>query len=157
MFDHLEWWQVILLLAPIMLIMAVIRRQEKWRGCTPYAALSHSQKTLVLLQLLPPSLTAKYLLKLEVHELETYLNSGLKIQGAGTTLHEPLIKEYLRGLASPQKDAEASNLHERLCKATLAPPREALEHLENLWPRPHLDAPSATVASPEPVAKALTR
>ena len=136
MFDHLEWWQVIVLLAPIMITMALIRRREKWQGCTPYASLNGTQKTLILLQLLPPALAARYLKDLEVHELESYLNSGLKIQGSGIVLHEPIIKEYLKGLASPLKDAEAANLHERLAKATLAVPSKALTHIEELWPRP---------------------
>ena len=135
MFDHLDWWQIILLLAPIMLIMTAVRRTEKRRGSTLYPALTQAQKTFVLLQLLPPSLAARFLIGLEVQELETYLQAGSKIEGTGLLVHESVMKEYYRNLESKIHDSEGP-LQERLAYAALSAPQEALRHLESIWPRP---------------------
>ena len=142
MFDHLEWWQVLLLLAPVVLIMTALRRIEKRRGSTLYPALTPAQKTFILLQLLPPSLAARYLIGLEVHELETYLKAGSEIQGTGLLVQDPVMKEYFKGLESKGHDSEGP-LQERLANAVLAAPQEALTHLERTWPRPEFPVSSS--------------
>ena len=145
MFDHLEWWQVLVLLSPIVLVMKLIQRQEKRPGATLFPALTPFQKTWVLLQQLPPSLSARFLLSLEVHELETYLKSGQSIQGTGLLLQEPVIKEFFKGFDAPRRDSDGG-LQERLANAVLTSPQLALQHLKKVWPLPDLDSASGVTS-----------
>ena len=147
MFDHLDWWQVLLLLAPIVLVMKLVQRQEKRRGATLYPTLTPFQKTWVLLQQLPPSVSARFLLSLEVHELETYLKSGQSIKGTGLLLQEPVIKEFFKGFEAPRRDSDGG-LQERLANAVLASPQMALQHMKKVWPLPDIDQPESVPSTP---------
>jgi hypothetical protein len=133
-FDHLEWWQVILLLAPVVVVMTSVKYFERRRGSTLYHELTPTQKTFVLLQLLPPSLAADFLRRLDVNELETYLQAGARIKGTGLLVHEQVMKEYFKDLKC-KGDTEGS-LQERLATAALTDDEAALAHIQRVWPRP---------------------
>lgn len=134
MFDHMVWWQALLILLPLVAIMKIIRYREDTIGTTPYKDLSPMQKSWVLVQLMPPALSAKFLQSLNDEQRQSYFAKGQAILGGGLRLHEPVIKEYLAKSGLPLADSEANFPQERLAKAVLSEPDLALAHLRNLWP-----------------------
>lgn len=133
MFDHLIWWQALAILLPLLGVMHWIRYREDTVGATRYRDLAPSQKTWLLVQLLPPSVGAKFLCDLSEDERKLYLHQGQKIAGSGIRLQDSVVQEYLKDSGLPLKDAEAGSSRERLARAALSNPDLAVTHLREVW------------------------
>jgi hypothetical protein len=133
-FDHLLWWQAIAILLPLLGMMHWIRYREDTVGATPFRDLAPSQKTWLLLQLLPPSVGAKFLYDCSEEQRKQYLLQGQKISGSAIRLQDAVVYEYLKESGLPLKDAEASTPRERLARAALSNPEQAIIHLREVWP-----------------------
>ena len=133
MFDHLLWWQALAILLPLLGVMHWIRYREDTVGATRYRDLAPSQKIWLLVQLLPPSVGAKFLSDLSEEERNLYLHQGQKIAGSAIRLQDSVVQEYLKDSALPLKDAEAGSSRERLARAALSNPDLAISHLRKVW------------------------
>lgn len=103
MFDRLDWYEIILLLAPVALLMTWVKRREVRQNGVDFKALSSSQKIWMFVTLLPPGLSATLLSKMNPGEREQLLNEGQKIKGRAGTASLPLMAEFLRNLGEEKK------------------------------------------------------
>lgn len=107
--DRLEGWQLILVLAPLMLIMTVIRKREESATSMKLAALNEMQKGWVFLSMLAPGLAAKLLTLLSAEERDRLLHAGGVLSGSPRKVAFPVLelffkKSGLKGL--PGKDVD---------------------------------------------------
>jgi hypothetical protein len=134
-FDHLIWWQVLALLAPVVGLTYYIRWQEQNRSITHYKDLTAAQKGWVFLNLLPPGSSAKLLLGLESVEQQAYLNAGKTILGPGRQLHEPVIREFLSYCDAKQVPSEPPLWIDRLSQYVARQPTDStVQLLRKRWP-----------------------
>jgi hypothetical protein len=146
-FDHLIWWQVLALLAPVVTLTYYIRYREQMRLITPYSSLSAPQKTWILLSVLPPGVDAKVQLLMDPQERAIYMQSGQSLMGAGHRLYEPVVKEFLSFY--PRKEVPATEGHavDRLRQlVSQVPPIETLQVIRRYWPTGLASTSTATVA-----------
>lgn len=107
--DRLEGWQLLLLLAPLMLIMTVIRKREEGAASMKLGALNDLQKGWVFLSLLAPGLGAKILTLLNAEERDRVLHAGGGLTGSPRRVALPVLEIFFKrsGLKSlPGKDVE---------------------------------------------------
>ncbi len=103
MFDRMPGWQVLLLLAPLVLVMAWIRRRELMAGTTTYAELNEAQKAWIFFLILPPGLAAGLLACFDSDEVMGYIRASSSIKGGGANLVRPVLKEFYRFLDDDPK------------------------------------------------------
>lgn len=107
--DRLEGWQLLALLAPLMLIMTVIRKREESAASLKLASLNELQKGWVFLSMLAPGLGAKLLTLLDSEERERVLQAGGALKGSPRQVAFPILETFfrkneLKGI--PGKDVE---------------------------------------------------
>lgn len=100
MFDRPEWWQVLLLITPISLIIQGLKWREHASKNTSYRALSPAQNGWVLLHFLPPGDSARVWAELSQSERDGYLEAGQQLRGSGRGLAAPLVKHVYKLLAA---------------------------------------------------------
>lgn len=149
MFDHLNWWQILVVLAPLVAVMQLIKFREVRQGETRPGELSLEQKSWILLTILPPGLTARLQSKLEPDELRRYLDAGAQLKGHGRPVGEAVLKEYFHKLPSKFKRGESPDLLEKLILAFEHDPSLALHLVRTGQPLPlKLEPASTTVVGP---------
>lgn len=116
MFDRLLWWQVVGLLAPLVLAMWWIRQRELAAISTSYKQLSEAQKGWVLLMLLPPGTASRLLAAMEPAVRESYIESGATIKGNGRNLIKPVMAFAVKQLPPEIKKQTSSNVEENLAR-----------------------------------------
>ena len=97
--DRLEGWQLLLVLAPLVLIMTLIKK----------AALNQLQKAWVFTTLLAPGLGAKLLTLLSVEERERVLNAGGNLTGSPRKVALPVLELFFKSTdfkSPPGKDVD---------------------------------------------------
>lgn len=120
MFDRPEWWQVLLLITPISLIIYGLRWREFVLENTSFKALTDTQKGYILLHYMPPGAAAGFWNKMEAWERESYLKAGAEIRGSGKRLVAPLIKEVIKKLAQEGDKPPSTESSDPLEKLALA-------------------------------------
>ncbi len=145
MFDRLEWWQVIGLLAPLVAVMQFIRMRELAAVSTGFAQLSAAQRGWVLMTLLPPGTTSRLLLAMPVETRSGYIEAGSTIKGSGRNLIKPVVRFAVSRLPADLKKQAGSSLDENLSRLTRwadAEPEEFLSWLHEQCPPPAIPAPA---------------
>lgn len=107
--DQLNGWQLLAVLAPLMLIMTVIKRREEAAASLNWGTLNQVQKGWVFLSLLAPGLLATVLHRLPEQERERLLSAGAELQGSVSKVAFPALEGFFKasGLKSmPGKDVE---------------------------------------------------
>ncbi len=107
--DQLNGWQLLALLAPLMVIMSVIKRREESAGSIKLASLNKLQMGWVFLSLLAPGIFAKVLKQLNSEERESLLTAGGELQGSPGKVALPVLEAFFKatGVKSlPGKDVE---------------------------------------------------
>lgn len=94
--DRLEGWQLLALLAPLMLIMTIIRKREESAGSLKLAGLNEIQKGWVFLSMLAPGLAAKVLTLLAPEERERVLHAGGELKGSPRGVAFPVLETFFR-------------------------------------------------------------
>ena len=120
MFDRPEWWQVLLLITPVSLIIYGIRWRETVLKNTAFKALSDTQKGYILLHYMPPGTAAKFWNKMEAWERDSYMKAGAEIRGTGKLLVAPLIKEVIKKLTKEGDKPPSTESNDPLEKLALA-------------------------------------
>lgn len=107
--DRLEGWQLILVLAPLMLIMTVIRKREESATSIKLAALNELQKGWVFLTMLAPGLAAKVLTLLSGEERERIVHAGSNLIGSPRKIALPVLEHFFKSTelkSVPGKDID---------------------------------------------------
>lgn len=135
MFDRLDWWQILLLLAPIAASMSWVRRRELKQEGIDVASLSAMQKAWVFITLLPPGISATLLEKLSEGERSEVLNQGRQIQGNRKTASLPLLVEFVKFLGEEKKvkTSEPSEVVDYICARYETKPGELLADIRKCW------------------------
>lgn len=120
MFDRPEWWQVLILIAPISLVIYGLRWRELMLANTPFKALTPTQKGYVLLHYLPPGVSARIWTVLDPAEREGYMQAGKSIRGSGKLLVAPLVKEVVQTLTKAKRKPPSTESSDPLEKLALA-------------------------------------
>lgn len=94
--DRLEGWQLLLLLCPLMLIMAVIRKREESAASMRLKEINELQKGWVFLSLLAPGLAAKLLTMLKTEERDRLLEAGGNLKGSPRHVAFPVLESFFR-------------------------------------------------------------
>ncbi len=113
MFDRLDWYEIILLLAPVAILMTWVKRREIRQNGVDFKQLNSTQKIWMFITLLPPGLSATLLSKVSSSERDHLLAEGQKIKGRATTASLPLMAEFLRDLGE-EKKVKANEVNEVL-------------------------------------------
>lgn len=149
MFDRLDWWQILVLLAPIALVMAWIRRREALAQGIDLGRLTRGQKGWIMLTLLPPGLAAATLCDLTDQERSGYLKSGRLIRGSRRSVATPLLREFLL-LTAPGTRVKSSDPAELLDQVVARCDRDPALLMRTL--REHYPAPK-----PEEIVEPVIR
>lgn len=107
--DQLNGWQLLALLAPLMVVMSVIKRREESAGSIKLASLNKLQMGWVFLSLLAPGIFAKVLKQLSSEERESLLAAGGELQGSPGKVALPVLEAFFKatGVKSlPGKDVD---------------------------------------------------
>lgn len=120
MFDRPEWWQVLLLITPISLVIYGLRWRETMLSNTSYRALTDTQKGYILLHYMPPGRAAIFWNRMEAWEKESYMQAGSEIRGSGKLLIAPLVKEVLKKLNKEGTKPPSTESNDPLEKLALA-------------------------------------
>ena len=120
MFDRPEWWQVLLLITPISLVIYGLRWRESMLSNTSYKSLSDTQKGYILLHYMPPGKAASFWNKLEAWERDSYMAAGSQIRGSGKLLLPALVKEVIKALTKEGDKPPSTESNDPLEKLSLA-------------------------------------
>lgn len=94
--DRLEGWQLLLLLAPLMLIMTLIRRREDSAASMKLKEISEVQQAWVFLSLLAPGLCAQLMGLLSSEERDRLLLAGGGLKGSPRLVALPILEAFFR-------------------------------------------------------------
>lgn len=106
--DRLTGLQLLLVLAPLMLIMTIIRKREESATSLKLAALNEVQKGWILVGMLAPGLTAKVLSLLSTEERDRLLGAGQTLKGSPRFVAYPILEAFFKktGNSLPGKDVD---------------------------------------------------
>lgn len=107
--DQLNGWQLLAVLAPLMLVMTIIKKREEAAGSLKWTALNKLQKGWVFLSLLTPGLLATVLTRLPAEERDRLLSAGGELHGSPSKVAFPVLETFFKssGLKSiPGKDVD---------------------------------------------------
>lgn len=142
MFDHLNWWQILVVLAPLVAIMQAIKYREVRQGETLPSQLTLEQKGWVLLMLLPPGLSARLIGKLEPDELSRLVEEGSRLVGQGRPVADAVLKEYFHKLPAKMKRGESPDMLEKLILAFENDSTTALQMIRTGKPLLRVESPA---------------
>lgn len=107
--DHLNGWQLLAVLSPIVIIMTFIRKREEKADSLDFQSMNNLQKGWVFLSLLAPGLMAKVLNLLSDEERERVLQAGGALKGSSSRITYQVLDSFYQGNGSkgpPSKDIE---------------------------------------------------
>lgn len=135
--DRPEWWQVLIIVSPISLVIYLLKWREASLSNTAYSVLSVAQRGYVLLHYLPPGVSARFWKRLEGWEQEAYLQAGQEIRGSGKFLVAPLVKEVVKKLTKDgckPPSTESNDPMEKLALAAQFHEQEVFQLLRSHFP-----------------------
>ncbi len=107
--DRLEGWQLLLVLAPVMIIMTVIRKREESAASIKWTGLNSLQKGWVFQSMLAPGLGAKLLTLLSPEERDRLISAGSELVGSPRKVALPAMDLFFKASdqkSLPGKDAD---------------------------------------------------
>lgn len=107
--DRLEGWQLLLVLAPLVLTMTFVRKREESAQSIKWADMNRLHKGWVFINLLGPGLGAKVLSMLDSDERDSLIEVGGELRGSAKPVVLPVLELFFKtaGLKSlPSKDVE---------------------------------------------------
>jgi preprotein translocase subunit YajC len=108
--DHLNGWQLLLVLSPIVVIMMFIKHREERANSIDFKIMNSLQQGWVFLNLLAPGLSAKILSMLDDEERTRVIEAGGSLQGSATRVALPVLDVYFRKgdgeKGAPSKDIQ---------------------------------------------------
>jgi preprotein translocase subunit YajC len=108
--DHLNGWQLLLVLSPIVVIMMFIKHREDKANSMDFKSMNSLQQGWVFLSLLAPGLSAKILSMLDDEERSRVIEAGGSLKGSATRVALPVLDEYFRkgngDKGAPSKDIQ---------------------------------------------------
>jgi hypothetical protein len=107
--DHLNGWQLLAILSPVILIMTFVRKQEEKAGSISLKSMNSLQKGWVFLSLLAPGLGAKLLNLMTADERERVLKAGGVLKGSPQRVALPVMDDFFKAdgaKGAPSKDVE---------------------------------------------------
>jgi len=107
--DHINGWQLLAVLSPIVLIMTFIRKREEKALSIDFGQTNAVQQGWVFLSLLSPGLTAKVLNLLTAEERERVLQAGETLSGSATRSALPVLNVFFKAdgmKGAPSKDVD---------------------------------------------------
>jgi len=119
-FDRPEWWQVLILISPISLVIYGLRWRESVLANSSYKSLTPTQRGYALLHYLPPGVSAQFWSDLEEWERQSYLAAGRAIRGSGKLLVAPLVKDVVKRLTEEGHRPPSTESNDPLEKLALA-------------------------------------
>ncbi|MBI3928322.1 MAG: hypothetical protein HY319_22450 [Armatimonadetes bacterium] len=138
MFDRLEWWQVLLLLAPVVLVMSWIKQRELQAGMSSFHNLTPAQKAWIVIMVLPPGVAASLLSQFDEAELIGYVRAGRSVFGSGRNLVRPVLRELMSLLPQElrRKKGESSDLLELTISRAEDHPEKLVRLFRSHWAPP---------------------
>lgn len=136
MFDRLLWWQLLLLLSPIVLTMYVIRHRENVEQGVDFRTLSNVQKSWLFMTMLPPGTMASLLSSLKPEARAEMLAEASKIQGNRRTAAVPVAREFLASVGETRKikSSEPSEMMDWVSFEYDNKTGKLLASINNCWP-----------------------
>ncbi len=107
--DRMEGWQLIAVLAPIVLTMVVVRKREELTDSIAWSDLNSLQKGWIVLGYLSPGLGASVLARLGATEQSRIFEAGQKLKGLPNRVAGPVLDAFCQqaGLTdAPRKDPD---------------------------------------------------
>jgi hypothetical protein len=107
--DHLNGWQLLAVLSPIVIIMTLIRKREEKASSMSFQSMNTLQQGWVFLSLLAPGLAAKILNLLTDEERERVLQAGGALSGSAGRVAFPVLDAFFKAdgaKGAPSKDIE---------------------------------------------------
>ena len=108
--DHLDGWQLLLVLSPVVVIMMFIKWREDKAGSMDIGSRNSLQQGWVFLSLLSPGLSAKILSMLDDEERTRVIEAGGSLKGSPGRVALPVLDQYFKKGAgekgSPSKDIQ---------------------------------------------------
>ncbi len=135
MFDQLHWYEVVGLLAPLVLAMWWIRNREVAAVSTRYKQLTQAQKGWVLLMLLPPGTSSRLMGAMKEDFREGYVEAGSSIRGSGRNLIAPVVAFARANLPPEIKKQVGTNTEENIARLARWADTEPTQFLA--WLRQH--------------------
>lgn len=108
--DHLNGWQLIGVLLPIVIVMWVVRYREDRANSIAFEKLNSLQQGWIFLSLLAPGLSASLLDKLSDDERRRLLAAGRNLQGSATRASLPVLELFFK--SEGEKGAPSKDVHE---------------------------------------------
>lgn len=135
MFDRLDWFEILLLLAPVALIMTWIKRREIRQNGVDFKQLNPRQKIWLFITLMPPGLAASLLSKMSSDQRDMLLSEGKAIRGRADTAALPLLVEFIRHLGEEKrvKAKEVGEVLDFLEARFHSASGELLQSIKNCW------------------------
>ncbi len=153
------WWQVIIALIPIMVIMWFVRWRERHLGVPRFDELSLEARGWIFLVSLAPRASARVMRALSAPQLQAYMDAGAELAERAGALRVRVLNEFWS--ASPDEYHSGDGWDERNLLDDTAQfvdksPQEAVALLLKLWPAqlkmssaPAAGEPAAVSASSE--------
>lgn len=108
--DHLNGWQLLLVLSPIVVIMMFIKHREDRANSIDPKSMNSLQQGWVFLGLLSPGLSAKILSMLDDEERIRVIEAGGSLKGSSSRAALPVLDVYFRDgdgeKGAPSKDIQ---------------------------------------------------
>jgi hypothetical protein len=107
--DHLNGWQLLAVLSPIVIVMSFVRYREERAQSMVFSDMNRLQKGWVFLSLLAPGLMAAVLNLLKDEERERLLEAGGALRGSPTPVALSVLDVFFKADGAkgvPSKDLE---------------------------------------------------
>ncbi len=136
MFDRLIWWQLLLVLAPIVATMTFIRHREAQAQGLKFDQLDNAQKVWIFLTMLPPGDMARLLNEMKPDDRDELMARARELEGNRRTVLVPVAKEFLVSLGETKKvkNSEAAEMIDYICLHFNGNMRKLMTSLRKCWP-----------------------
>lgn len=107
--DYLNGWQLILVLAPVVFVMWLVRFREERAASISWQTMNKLQKGWVFLTLLTPGLSAGVLNRLSEEERGRILEAGGALSGSPSRVALPVLEAFFQShgqKGAPSKDVQ---------------------------------------------------
>lgn len=133
-FSDMTWQQVLLVLAPVAVIIWLIKRLERHQDMAPYKHTEPAARAWLLLQSLHPHTSAKAMLLCDPQLLRAYMLAGQALQAKSALWLQTAIREYLNADGVNVKYSSDDDLSAVLSEYVDENTAEAVASMQRLWP-----------------------
>lgn len=107
--DRLDGWQLLLVLAPLVLAMLVVKKREDAAESMDWKSMNSLQKGWVFVNLLGPGLGARVLSSLAADERKNLIDAGGLLRGSAKPVVLPVLELFFKTCGQkglPSKDVD---------------------------------------------------